>query len=64
MVTDQPAPLLARVQDVDDRRHALVALTPEGEEILTRVMVENRRVLTAVEGVFNDLCAALAMRLR
>ena len=64
MVTDQPAPLLVRGHDVNDRRRALIALTPEGEEILTRILIENRRVLTAVDGVFTDLRASLAMRLR
>jgi DNA-binding MarR family transcriptional regulator len=51
-VNDQRAPLLVRGHDVNDRRRALIALTPEGEEILTRVMIENRRILTAVNGLF------------
>jgi len=51
-VNDQRAPLLVRRYAVNDRRRALIALTPEGEEILTRVMIENRRVLTAFDGLF------------
>ena len=51
-VNDQRAPLLVRVQDVNDRRRTLITLTPEGEEILTRIMIENSRVLTAFDGFF------------
>jgi len=51
-VNDQRAPLFVRGHDVNDRRRALIALTPEGEKILTRVMIENRRVLTAFDGLF------------
>jgi len=51
-VNDQRAPLLVRVHDVNDRRRVLSALTLEGEEILTRILIENRRVLTAFDDLF------------
>jgi len=63
LVDDQPAPLVVRVQDVADRRVHLVSLTPAGEEILTHIMTENRRVLTAFDGIFHDMRVSLAARI-
>ena len=59
-VDRKPAPpLLYRVQDSTDRRRALVSLTPEGEEILTYITDENRRVLTDFGSVLDNMRASL-----
>lgn len=58
-VNEVPAPLLYRVQDSTDRRRALVSLTPEGEDILTGITTENRRVLTDFESVINNMRVSL-----
>jgi len=59
MVNEEPAPLLYRVQDSTDRRRALVSLTPEGEDILTCVTADNRRVLTDFGSVLDNMRASL-----
>ncbi|HEX6509520.1 MAG TPA: MarR family transcriptional regulator [Chloroflexota bacterium] len=47
--------LLSRVEDPDDRRRALVSLTPEGQQILDRITLANRRVLgTLDDALFRD----------
>jgi DNA-binding MarR family transcriptional regulator len=47
--------LLNRVEDPDDRRRALVSLTPEGQAILDRITLANRRVLgTLDDALFRD----------
>lgn len=53
--------LLSRREDPNDRRRALVALTPDGEEILARITRANRSAIRSLEGaLFRDsLRAAL-----
>ncbi|MGI8827876.1 MAG: MarR family winged helix-turn-helix transcriptional regulator [Chloroflexota bacterium] len=47
--------LLARVEDPDDRRRALLSLTDEGQRVLDRITEANRRELGTLEGVlFRD----------
>jgi DNA-binding MarR family transcriptional regulator len=51
--------LLSREQDQQDRRRAMVSLTPYGMSVLEEIMLANRRELRKIEGILTAIVDSL-----